>query len=96
MALSLLRRAGLSGSADDDFAKWEEEVREAEVEVEALKHGNNDQLGDGVHERTEVVPDDRPSTPPDGEEEFVDDDGTTYKWDRGLRAWVPQEVRFCT
>ena len=32
----------------------------------------------------------RPSTPPDGEDEFTDDDGTTYKWDRGLRAWVPQ------
>ena len=34
--------------------------------------------------------DERPTTPPDGEEEFTDDDGTTYKWDRGLRAWVPQ------
>lgn len=34
--------------------------------------------------------DDRPSTPPDGEEEFTDDDGTAYKWDRGLRVWVPQ------
>lgn len=83
--------ADVSGNADDDFAKWEKEVREAEAEVEALKHGNNDQLGDGVHERTEADPDDRPSTPPDGEEEFTDDDGTTYKWDRGLRAWVPQE-----
>lgn len=34
--------------------------------------------------------DERPTTPPDGEQEFTDDDGTTYKWDRGLRAWVPQ------
>nr|GMC70723.1 splicing factor U2AF-associated protein 2 [Ipomoea batatas] len=33
---------------------------------------------------------DRPSTPPEGEEEFTDDDGTKYKWDRSLRAWVPQ------
>lgn len=33
---------------------------------------------------------DRPLTPPEGEEEFTDDDGTKYKWDRGLRAWVPQ------
>jgi HIV Tat-specific factor 1 len=32
----------------------------------------------------------RPATPPDGEEEFTDDDGTIYKWDRALRAWVPQ------
>lgn len=36
------------------------------------------------------VDSDRPSTPPEGEEEFIDDDGTRYKWDRGLRAWVPQ------
>ena len=32
----------------------------------------------------------RAESPPDGEEEFTDDDGTTYKWDRCLRAWVPQ------
>lgn len=32
----------------------------------------------------------RPTTPPEGEEEFTDDDGTPYKWDRVLRAWVPQ------
>ncbi|KAL5707591.1 hypothetical protein ACHQM5_018480 [Ranunculus cassubicifolius] len=35
--------------------------------------------------------DDRPSTPPDGEMEFTDDDGTHYKWDSRLRAWVPQD-----
>lgn len=39
---------------------------------------------------TEQADSDRPSMPPEGEEEFTDDDGTTYKWDRGLRAWVPQ------
>ncbi|KAJ3675372.1 hypothetical protein LUZ60_004414 [Juncus effusus] len=33
----------------------------------------------------------RPATPPEGEEEFTDDDGTVYKWDRQLRAWAPQE-----
>lgn len=32
----------------------------------------------------------RPATPTEGEDEFTDDDGTTYKWDRTLRAWVPQ------
>ncbi|KAL6131896.1 hypothetical protein ACLB2K_070269 [Fragaria x ananassa] len=36
----------------------------------------------------------RPSTPPEGEEEFTDDDGTHYKWDRGLGAWVPQDSMF--
>ena len=35
------------------------------------------------------VDSDRPSTPPEGEEEFIDD-GTRYKWDRGHRAWVSQ------
>ncbi|KAL0325180.1 UNVERIFIED_CONTAM: hypothetical protein Sradi_5087300 [Sesamum radiatum] len=33
---------------------------------------------------------DRPATPPEGEKEFTDDDGTTYKWDWTLGAWVPQ------
>ncbi|KAL0289269.1 UNVERIFIED_CONTAM: hypothetical protein Scaly_2707500 [Sesamum calycinum] len=32
----------------------------------------------------------RPATPPEGEKEFTDDDGTTYKWDWTLGAWVPQ------
>jgi hypothetical protein len=35
-------------------------------------------------------PDERPTSPPDGVEEFTDDDGTIYKWDRTLRAMVPQ------
>ncbi|XP_022994556.1 uncharacterized protein LOC111490241 isoform X1 [Cucurbita maxima] len=37
---------------------------------------------------------DRPTTPREGEEEFTDDDGITYKWDRALRAWVPQDDAF--
>ena len=53
---------------DDDFAKWEKEVAEAEAEAEALKNGANGQLGDGIDERTEADVEDRPSTPPDGEE----------------------------
>lgn len=67
---------------DNEFERWQKEVRETEAEAEAelMKHdplaGNDDP--------------DRPSTPPEGEHEFTDDDGTTYKWDRGLRAWVPQ------
>ncbi|KAI4377960.1 hypothetical protein MLD38_015510 [Melastoma candidum] len=27
----------------------------------------------------------------EGEEEFVDDDGTLYKWNHALKVWVPQE-----
>ncbi|CAN4114939.1 unnamed protein product [Withania somnifera] len=38
-----------------------------------------------------VDEDQRPSTPPDGEDEFIDDDGTRYKWDKALKVWVPQE-----
>ena len=63
--------------AEDDFEKFQKEVTEAEAEVEALKGSAEDA-------------DERPATPPDGEEEFTDDDGTIYKWDRTLRAWVPQ------
>lgn len=70
---------------DEEFENWQKEVSEAEAEAEA--------------EATALKPDsaignddfERPSTPPDGEEEFTDDDGTLYKWDRSLRAWVPQD-----
>ena len=41
-------------------------------------------------ERAVTIEPEKPSTPPEGEEEFTDDDGTLYKWDRTLRAWVPQ------
>ncbi|ONK57874.1 uncharacterized protein A4U43_C09F5090 [Asparagus officinalis] len=81
----------LPDNAGDDFAKWEKEVKEAEAEAEDLQNGTNGEFGDGINERTEVHTHERPSTPPDGEEEFTDDDGTTYKWDRSLRAWVPQD-----
>uniref|UniRef100_A0A5B7BCW9 Putative splicing factor U2AF-associated protein 2 isoform X1 n=1 Tax=Davidia involucrata TaxID=16924 RepID=A0A5B7BCW9_DAVIN len=72
----------VTSNKDDEFEKWQKEVREGEAEV--LKHdcatGNDDF--------------ERPLSPPEGEEEFTDDDGTTYKWDRGLRAWVPQDNTF--
>ncbi|KAL6640465.1 hypothetical protein ACP70R_021588 [Stipagrostis hirtigluma subsp. patula] len=68
---------------EDDFEKFQKEVIQAEAEVEAIKGSAED--GDANKEL-----DERPATPPDGEEEFTDDDGTIYKWDRTLRAWVPQ------
>lgn len=73
---------------DDDFTKFQKEVREAELE--ALKHGVNDDIKESRSNLLDEDAGDRPSTPPDGEEEFTDDDGTVYKWDRSLRAWVPQ------
>nr|BAJ53149.1 JHL23J11.4 [Jatropha curcas] len=70
--------------SDDDaeFEKWQREVRDAEAEAQQLKNGSDSgSIGAGVGAMS----------PPEGEEEFTDDDGTTYKWDRGLRAWVPQD-----
>ncbi|RZC72984.1 hypothetical protein C5167_048464 [Papaver somniferum] len=77
---------------DDEFAKWQEEIKKAELEAEALKHGSklNDVGGSDHLKYLEGGVEERPSTPPDGEGEFTDDDGTVYKWGRGLRAWVPQ------
>ncbi|KAJ7982542.1 Splicing factor-like protein [Quillaja saponaria] len=73
---------------DDEFARWQNEIKEAEEQVEGLGHGTlSSNVGGDFGEGNS----DRPSTPPEGEEEFTDDDGTTYKWDRALRAWVPQE-----
>ncbi|CDP04154.1 unnamed protein product [Coffea canephora] len=64
-----------TSNEEDEFEKWQREVREAEAEAE----------------RAVTIEPEKPSTPPEGEEEFTDDDGTLYKWDRTLRAWVPQE-----
>lgn len=76
-------------SNDDEFEKWQKEIGEAEGEAEggSLSGTSAGALAEDVN--------DRPSTPPEGEEEFTDDDGTTYKWDRSIRAWVPQ-VGSCT
>ncbi|KAL0302922.1 UNVERIFIED_CONTAM: HIV Tat-specific factor 1 [Sesamum radiatum] len=73
----------VTSNEEDEFEKWQREVREAEAEAEAEEVNINDDQ-------------DRPTTPPEGEEEFTDDDGTTYKWDRTLRAWVPQFIGLFT
>lgn len=73
-------------NSEDEFEKWEREVRESEA-----VGSNNGSLSVSVGADFEEDDHNRPSTPPEGEEEFVDDDGTRYKWDRGLRAWVPQD-----
>ncbi|XVE90694.1 hypothetical protein DITRI_Ditri20bG0097500 [Diplodiscus trichospermus] len=72
----------------DEFEKWQREIRKAEAEAEQLKKGSvSSSMGDGI----DFYDQGRPLTPPEGEEEFTDDDGTRYKWDRSLRAWVPQD-----
>ncbi|BBN01358.1 HIV Tat-specific factor 1 [Marchantia polymorpha subsp. ruderalis] len=83
-----------SGDEDDDYKRWQEEIRKAEEEAEALKSGKGKKAEEDrtVHgKKVDVVADEeRPQTPPEGEEEFTDDDGTVYNWDKKLRAWVPQ------
>jgi hypothetical protein len=95
---SLTSDASLKASdSDDDFLRWKEEVRQAEAEAEALKSGKTKRaevyVQSAKEEELETQTDDadeRPRTPPEGEQEFTDDDGTVYRWDHNLRAWVPQ------
>uniref|UniRef100_A0ACD5UCH1 Uncharacterized protein n=1 Tax=Avena sativa TaxID=4498 RepID=A0ACD5UCH1_AVESA len=73
---------------EDDLEKFQKEVMESESEGEALK---DKPAHHDLHKEHGVDdPDERPASPPDGVEEFTDDDGTIYKWDRTLRAMVPQ------
>ncbi|BAT94888.1 hypothetical protein LR48_Vigan747s001900 [Vigna angularis] len=72
----------------DEFERWEKEIKEAEAQVEGSDFGS---FSGNVGSTAAGEDSERPSTPPEGEEEFTDDDGTVYKWDRNLRAWVPQE-----
>lgn len=72
----------------DEFERWQKEIQEAEAQVEGSEFGT---VSGDVGGSVAGADFERPSTPPEGEEEFTDDDGTVYKWDRNLRAWVPQE-----
>lgn len=86
------------GNEDEDFLKWQEEIRKAEEEQARMKSGKGRSGGrtssityvekpvSGPVEKEE----ERPATPPQGEREFTDDDGTTYRWDYGRKVWVPQ------
>lgn len=62
-------------------------------QVQAQSGGNNDKSGDSVNLEASSGKNDGEAEdipPPDGEDEFLDDDGTQYKWDRKLGVWVPQ------
>ncbi|TKY52034.1 HIV Tat-specific factor 1-like [Spatholobus suberectus] len=72
----------------DEFERWQKEIKEAEAQVEGSEF---ESFSGNVGSSAAGADSERPSTPPEGEEEFTDDDGTVYKWDRNLRAWVPQE-----
>lgn len=83
---------------DDEFEKWQKEVREAEAEAKGEEEAEAEagslkyvSASGDVGDILGIDDHDRPVTPPEGEREFTDDDGTTYKWSMGLRAWVPQD-----
>ncbi|CAM6050416.1 unnamed protein product [Sphagnum compactum] len=91
---------------DDDYARWQEEIRQAEEEAEAMKAGKGRRYHQDFRKREGgeskvqwTMPPavqakdeaERPQSPPQGEEEFTDDDGTVYRWDHSLKAWAPQE-----
>ncbi|CAN1186937.1 hypothetical protein LINPERPRIM_LOCUS11139, partial [Linum perenne] len=69
-----------TGDDEDEFEKWQREVSEAEAEAEAEKLKNGYAASTVETDNDAVV-----------EQEFTDYDGTTYKWDRSLRVWVPQD-----
>eukprot|EP00850_Spirogloea_muscicola_P011000 SM000066S20475 [mRNA] locus=s66:487702:491437:- [translate_table: standard] len=85
LAAALASRAGVQSeqAAGDGDEDEEDDDDDAIGVVEGNGHGaavgGDDQDGE------------RPGTPPEGEREFEDDDGTQYKWDGTLRAWAPQE-----
>ncbi|GBG90294.1 hypothetical protein CBR_g50472 [Chara braunii] len=91
---------------DEELRRFKEEMRRVEIEAEAAKRTgkrareggkkggdevpaeSSEEDEDGEEEARDRVC--RDDDPPDGEEMFVDDDGTIYKWDRSARVWVPQ------
>lgn len=88
-----------AGDDDEDFIRWQEEIKKAEEENALLKGGKKKSGGRNTSDRdsnrakseTDLRnAEDRPASPPEGEEEFTDDDGTVYRWDHGRKAWVPQ------
>ncbi|KAE8661463.1 pentatricopeptide repeat-containing protein [Hibiscus syriacus] len=85
--VALLNRMEVTSNdigGSDEFEKWQIKITEAE----RLKNGFvSISTGDGFSFDDQ----DRPLTPPEDEEKFTDDDGTRYKWDKSLRAWVPQD-----
>ncbi|KAG0555053.1 hypothetical protein KC19_12G140400 [Ceratodon purpureus] len=84
---------------DDDYLRWQEEIRLAEEEAEAMKAGKSHRYHKDFRKQVEfaeepvvaAVEEAVVATAPEGEQEFTDDDGTVYKWDQSRNAWIPQE-----
>uniref|UniRef100_A0A2P2KQ19 GYF domain-containing protein n=1 Tax=Rhizophora mucronata TaxID=61149 RepID=A0A2P2KQ19_RHIMU len=68
----------------DEFEKFQREVIEAEAEAEVDQLKNGSLFGNvAIDDCDKILP------PPDGVEEFTEDDGTTYKWNG--RLYVPED-----
>ncbi|XP_050233781.1 splicing factor U2AF-associated protein 2 isoform X2 [Mercurialis annua] len=80
-----LRNGSQSGNKPKSDSSFAEPSNDNEDEFEKWQR----EIAEAEAEAAALI--ERRQSPPDGEEEFTDDDGTTYKWDKGLTAWVPQE-----
>ncbi|GBG75895.1 hypothetical protein CBR_g21137 [Chara braunii] len=91
--------------ADEELIRFKDEMRRAEMEAEAAewtgkRTREGGKKGDGVaaesrgedEEGEEEAHDQERcgNNPLDGEDMFLDDDGTVYNWDRSARLWVHQ------
>lgn len=96
-------QAAATPDVDDDYLKWQEEIRLAEEEAQALKAGKTHRYHKDFRKQVEFSQSDSPavvedsaepepeaSAPAEAETEFTDDDGTVYKWDPYRNAWIPQ------
>lgn len=99
---------GQATDVDDDYLRWQEEIRLAEEEAEAMKAGKSHRYHKDFRKQVDFAEDpvaaaveEEPvveASAPEVETEFTDDDGTVYKWDPYRNAWIPQaspEIPLC-
>ncbi|XP_024358078.1 splicing factor U2AF-associated protein 2 [Physcomitrium patens] len=92
-------QAAATADVDDDYLRWQEEIRLAEEEAEAMKAGKSHRYHKDFRKQVEfteepvvaAVEQAEEASAPENEQEFTDDDGTVYRWDHGRHAWIPQE-----
>lgn len=91
-------QAAATADVDDDYLRWQEEIRLAEEEAEAMKAGKSHRYHKDFRKQVEfteepvvaAVEQAEEASAPENEQEFTDDDGTVYRWDHGRHAWIPQ------
>jgi hypothetical protein len=70
---------------DDDYLRWQEEIRLAEEEAEAMKAGKSHRYHKDFRKQVEFA-----EEPAVAAIEEAEDDGTVYRWDQSRNAWIPQ------